>query len=263
MRLRFFSPSYSRGPRASHLLLVALVALLGASLLTLANAPRALACPVCISPDKITLSGDGITGTASVTDPVLLTSFSPAQFMGFEQRSPIDPPIHTGPGIELTRYYKNTGVPASFWTQGFDHMRYYPGASGQPGYIYYEGPVSDEARAYAQGMDFWQRDGKWFALTSAEQDEMNQLLAAANGTPQNSSAVPPPFTSPDATVSNPPGILSALASVPLAVAILLACLVLLGAGTGYRLLYTRRHPRQFTPVAETEAEVGAEDLTPV
>ncbi|HEX5546097.1 MAG TPA: hypothetical protein VFX24_01740 [Ktedonobacterales bacterium] len=250
--MRLHSLSQSRGPRASHLLLVALIALLGASLLTLANAPRALACPVCISPDKITLSGDGVTGTASVTDAMLLTSFSTAQFMGFEQRAPIDPPVHTGPGVELTRYYNNTGVPASFWTQGFDHMRYYPGVSGQPGFIYYEGPVSDEARTFAEGMNFWQRDGKWFALTSAEQDEMGQLLAAANGNPQNSSAVPPPFTSPGAKVSNPPGILSALASVPLAVVILLACLALLGVGVGYRLLYTRRHPRAFSPMAETE-----------
>ena len=88
MRLRSPSSSHSRGPRASHLLLGALVVLLGASLLTLANVPRALACPVCISPDKITLSGDGITGTAAVIDPGLLAWFSTAQFMGFEQRCP-------------------------------------------------------------------------------------------------------------------------------------------------------------------------------
>ncbi|MGH2481871.1 MAG: hypothetical protein ACRDHW_19640, partial [Ktedonobacteraceae bacterium] len=143
----------------------ALFAVLGASLLTLANAPRALACPVCISPNKITLSGDGITCTASVTDPGLLAWFSPALFMGFEQRAPIEPPIHTGVGVELTRYYQNTGVPASFWTQGFDHMRYYPGASGQPGYIYYEGPVSDEARTYGQGLEMWSHIGKWYTLT--------------------------------------------------------------------------------------------------
>jgi hypothetical protein len=254
MRLHSLSPSQSRGPRvsASHLLLAALIALLGASLLTLANVPRALACPVCISPDKITLSGDGLSGTASVTDVMLLTSFSTAQFMGFEQRAPIEPPVHAGPGVELTRFYNNSGVPASFWTQGFDHMRYYPGVSGQPGYIYYEGPVSDEAKTFAEGMDFWQRDGKWFALTSAEQDEMNQLLAAAHAAPQNSSAAPPPVSSVHPSGVEPPAILSALASVPLAVGILLACLALLGVGVGYRLLYTRRHPRAFSPMAETE-----------
>lgn len=247
----------SRGLRASHLLLAALIALLGASLLTLANVPRALACPVCISPDKITLSGDGVTGTASVTDPGVLAWFSTAQFMGFEQRAPIETAIQTGHGIprqgvELTRYYNNSGVPASFWTQGFDHMRYYPGASGQPGYIFYEGPVSDEARTFGDQMNFWQRDGKWFALTSAEQDEMSQLLAAAHSVPQSSSAAPPPFTSPDAKATNPPGILSALASIPLAVVILMGCLVLLVVGVGYRLLYTRRHPRAFSPMAEAE-----------
>ena len=162
MRLRSLSSSHPRGPRVSHLLLAALIALVGASLLSLANVPRALACPVCISPDKITLTGDGVTGTASVTDPGVLAWFSTAQFMGFEQRAPIEPPVHTGPGVELTRYYNNTGVPASFWTQGFDQMRYYPGVSGQSGYIFYEGPVSDEAKAFAAGMNFWQRDGKWF-----------------------------------------------------------------------------------------------------
>ena len=241
-----------------HLLLAALVALLGASLLTLANVPRALACPVCISPDKITLSGDGVTSTASVTDPMLLTSFSTAQFMGFEQRDPIGKPVHTGLGVELTRYYNNSGVPPSFWTQGFDHMRYYPGASGQPGFIYYEGPVSDEARTFGEQMNLWQRDGKWFALTSAEQDEMGQLLAAAHSAPQSSSAAPPSFTSPGAKATEPPAILSALAGVPLAIVILLACLALLGVGAGYRRLYSLRHPSTFSPMAEAEAQ----DMTP-
>ncbi len=252
--MRLHSPllSQSRGPRASHLLLATLIALLGVSLLMLANVPRALACPVCISPDKIILAGDGVAGTASVTDPGVLAWFSTAQFMGFEQRSPIGKPVHTGLGVELTRYYNNSGVPASFWSQGFDHMRYYPGVSGQPGYIFYEGPVSDEARAYAEGMNFWQRDGEWFALTSAEQDEMNQLLAAAHGAPQNSSAAPPVSSVRHPSGVEPPAILSALASVPLAVVILLACLALLGVGVGYRLLYAHRHPRAFSPMAETE-----------
>jgi hypothetical protein len=256
MRLRSLSLSHSqsRGSRvsASHLLLAALIALLGASLLTLANVPRALACPVCISPDKITLSGDGVTGTASVTDPGVLASFSTAQFMGFEQRDPIESSDHTGPGVELTRFYNNTGVPASFWSQGFDHMRYYPGMSGQPGFIYYEGPVSDEARTFGEQMNFWQRTGKWFVLTSVEQDEMGQLLAAAHSNPQSSRAAPPSFTSPGTKASNPPAILSALASAPLAVVILLAGLALLGVGAGYRLLYSRRHPRAFSPMAEAE-----------
>ena len=88
---------------------------------------------------------------------------------------------------------------------------------------------------------------------------MGQLLAAAHSAPQSSSAAPPPFTSPaEPPVSGLPAILNALASVPLAVAILLACLVLLGVGAGYRLLYIRRHPRAFSPMAEAEAQ----DMTP-
>ncbi len=251
--MRSHSPAHYRVYRPYYLLMVALFTLVGASLLALANAPRALACPVCISPDKITLSGDGVTGTASVTAPGLLAWFSTSQFMGFEQRSSIENPAHTGPGVELTRYFKNSGVPASFWTQGFDHMRYYPGASGKPGYVYYEGPVSNEAREYAQGMNFWQRTGQWYALTSAEQDEMGHLLAAGNGNPQNSSASAPPLvTSPsEPPVSGPLAIVRTLMSIPLAVVILLVCLVLLGAGAGYRALYTHRHPRSFTPMEET------------
>lgn len=232
---------------------VALFVVLGASLLTLANAPRALACPVCISPDKITLSGDGVADTASVTDPGLLAWFSMSQFMGFEQRAPIDPPIHTGLGVELTRYYQNTGVPQSFWTQGFDHMRYYPGAASQPSYIYYEGPVGEEARAYGQGLGLWQRVGKWYALTSAENTEIRQLMGAANANPANSSAdSAPPFTSPSAP--NASGLLAiarALTSLPLPVIILVTCLALLVASVAYRLLRTRRHHTPFAPAEDT------------
>lgn len=243
MRLR--SLLQSRGPWASHLLLVALVALLGASLLTLANVPRALACPVCVPPDKITLSGDGVSGTASVTDVMLLTSFSTAQFMGFEQRAPIDPSAHTGPGVELIRYYNNSGVPASFWTQGFDHMRYYPGASGQTGYVYYEGFVSDEASRYAQNLGMPQ-SGRWYQLTASEDEAIQQVLAPARSNPATSSSVSSPPTS-----SQPPAILRALTSLSLPVVILLVCLVALAAGVGYRLMRNRHHPGTFTPADET------------
>lgn len=252
--MRLLSPIQRRRPSIfrRYYVVVALFAVLGASLLTLTNAPRVLACPVCISPDKITLAGDGVIGTVSVTDPGLLAWFSTALFMGFEQRVPIEPPIHTGVGVELTRYYQNTGVPASFWTQGFDHMRYYPGAAGHPGYIYYEGPVSEEARTYAQGLDLWQRVGKWYALTSAENTEVSQLMGAANANPQNSSAdSPPPLTSPDAqNTSGPSAILRVRSSVPLPVIILVVCLALLVASVGYRLLRPRRHRAPFAPAED-------------
>ena len=65
--MRMLTLSRLRGPRASRLLLAALIALLGASLLTLANVPRALACPVCVPPDRITLSGDGVSDTDAFT----------------------------------------------------------------------------------------------------------------------------------------------------------------------------------------------------
>ena len=241
----------SRLLQCSHLL-VAFVALLAATLIGLVNIPRALACPVCIAPDKITLSGDGIAGTATITDGALLESFGAATFMGFEERSPVPAPAYSGSGIELTRYYENTGVPDSFWTQGFDHMRYYPGAQGQPGYVFYEGSVSAEARDYAQGLNMAQRAGHWFQVNSDEDVALRALLAAAHANPQNSAvSAPPPMTStpPDSTPL--PAILRALGSIPLPVIILVVCPALLVASVGYRLVRSHQHRVPLVPVKDT------------
>lgn len=223
----------------------ALVALVGGSLLMLVNAPGALACPVCISPDKVTLTGDGISGAMTITDPTRLTLFGAATFMGFDQSAPVAEPAHTSNGYELTRYFKNSGVPASFWTLGFDHMRYYPGASGQTGYVYYEGFVSDEASRYAQNLGMPQ-SGRWYQLTASEDEAIQQVLAPARSNPATSSSVSSPPTS-----SQPPAILRALTSLSLPVVILLVCLVALAAGVGYRLMRNRHHPGTFTPADET------------
>lgn len=232
-------------------LLFALVALLGASLLMLVNVPRALACPVCISPDKVTVSGAGIAGTAAITDLSLMGSLSTATFMGFEPLSPVAVPVHTGSGYELVRYYRNSGVPASFWTLGFDHMRYYPGAAGQPGYIFYEGPVSAEASTYAQGLNFWQNNGKWFQLTTTQDNSVRQLLTSAHANPQSGAfSSQPPASSVPSNGTQPPAILRALTSISLPVIILLACGVLLVAGAGYRLLRARRLRTQPFPAGD-------------
>lgn len=251
MRLQFFSSSRGHLGLRRYSLLVALIALVGASLLMLVNAPRALACPVCISPDKVSVSGDGIAGAAAITDASLLGSLGAGVFMGFDKPTPVAEPSHTGNGFELVRYFKNSGVPDSFWTQGFDHMRYYPGIAGQPGYIYYEGTVSAEASHYAQGLDM-PRSGQWFQVTSAQNDVLQQLLTAAHVSPQNKSAA-----SQSATASGPssgsdaPGIVGAFTSIPLPVIILLACLVVLVAAVGYRVVFSRRHRVPFAPVEET------------
>lgn len=225
-------------------MVAALVALVGGSLLMLANAPRALACPVCISPDKVTLIGDGISGVMTITDPARLTLFGAATFMGFDQSAPVAEPAPTGNGYELTRYFKNSGVPASFWTLGFDHMRYYPGASGQPGYVYYEGFVSDEASRYAQNLGMPQT-GRWYQLSASQDEAIQEVLAPAPGVPATmSNASSPP------TLTQPPAILRALSSLSLPVIILLACLVALAAVVGYRLARYRRHPAPFIPAEE-------------
>lgn len=251
MRLLFFSSSRGHLELRRYPLLVALGALLGASLLMLVNAPRALACPVCISPDKVSVSGDGIAGAAAITDASLLGSLGAGAFMGFDKPTPVVEPSHTGNGYELVRYFKNTGVPDSFWTQGFDHMRYYPGVSGQPGYIYYEGPVSAEASHYAQGLDM-PLSGQWFQVTRAQDDVLQRLLTVAHAHPQNNSAASKslPVSGPSSD-SEAPGIVGALASIPLPVIILLACLVLLAAAVGYRLASRRRHRVLFAPVEES------------
>jgi hypothetical protein len=234
--------------RRFHLLL-ALVSVLGASLLTLVNAPRVLACPVCIPPDKVTLSGDSIVGVATITDGQLLAPLSTDSFMGFEHGAPIARPVHTGTGVELTRYFKNSGVPDSFWTLGFDHMRYYPGAPGKPGYVFYEGFVSDEARAYAPGLDM-PKSGEWYALTATGDEAIHQLLVAASASPKSSAAPLAPFTSPGQPEQ--PAVLRLLANITLPVAILLAFLALLVVGAGYRLIYLRHQRRApFSPVQES------------
>jgi hypothetical protein len=225
--------------------MLGLVALLGASLLTLVNVPRALACPVCISPDKITLAGAGIAGTAAVTDPEVLAWFSTAQFMGFEQRAPIAKPVHTGTGVEITRYYKNSGVPASYWRVGFDHMRYYPGAPGNPGYIFYEGAIDVANNPFAQVLNLDQRTGKWYALTSEVDQHMRQLTAVAQEHPLASSEAPPqPVTSTGPSIGvQPPFSMQALHSGWLPVTILSAFMLVLVATVVYRVLRSRRHPR--------------------
>jgi hypothetical protein len=228
----------------------ALIALLGGSLLMLVNAPRALACPVCIPPDKVTISDGG--AIAVITDPTALGSLGAATFMGFNQPSPVAEPALTVNGYEVTRYFKNSGVPDSFWTLGFDHMRYFPGATGQPGYVFYEGPVSDEASHYAQGLDMPQ-SGRWYQIAPSDNDMLRQMLTTMHVSlsVKDSGAAPPPFTSVPPTATQPPAILRALASFSKPVAILLAFLGLLAAGVGYRLARNRRHPRTFTPADET------------
>ncbi|HEU5348674.1 MAG TPA: hypothetical protein VFU63_08685 [Ktedonobacterales bacterium] len=229
-------------------LLLAVVALLGASLLSMVNIPRALACPVCIPPDKVTLTGSGISGTATIADTSLLGVLGAGTFMGFEHPVPVAKPIHMGDGYELVRYYQNSGVPASFWTLGFDHMRYYPGVSGQPGYIYYEGFVSSEARNYARELDL-PPGGRWFQLTAAEDNTLQQLLAAAHADPPVRDAVlGPSASSVPASGAQPPAIVRVLSSVPPPVIALLTLLLVLVAAVGYRVLSVRRHRAPFAPL---------------
>ena len=235
--------------------IAALLALLGASLLMLVTAPRALACPVCVSPDKVTVSGEGISGVATITDPMSLSSLDAGSFMGFDDHTAsVAQPTISGSGYELTRYFRNSGVPGSFWTLGFDHMRYYPGASGQPGYVYYEGPVSDEASRYAEGLGMPQA-GRWYRLTASEDAIVQQALAAASGNPStNDSAASPPLVTSTPPTSTQPPILRALASLSLPVAILVACLALLVAVVLYRHARVRRHPITLAPAEDTADE---------
>lgn len=229
--------------------LAALVALLGGSLLMLVNVPRALACPVCIPPDKVTIS-DGVA-IAVITDPTALGPLGAATFMGFNQPAPVAEPALTVNGYELTRYFKNSGVPDSFWTLGFDHMRYFPGATGQPGYVFYEGPVSDEASHYAQGLDMPQ-SGRWYQIAPSDNDMLRQMLTTMHiSLSVKDRAAAPPVTSVPPSATQPPAILRELASFSMPIAILLACLALLAAGVGYRLARHRRHPGTFTPADET------------
>lgn len=243
------------------ILIAFLVALPLALALTLLTAGHALACPVCGPPDKVTISGSELARPLTITDPTALDSFGVTSFFGTDDRASIAPPRTTGTGdatgYEVTRYYHQFG--ASYWTGGFDHLRYYPpttpgatGATGAAGHglIYYEGPIAGDTQHFAAALGLASRTGKWFTATPAEDAAMRSAL----GAPATSAAPPAVATSPapSATTSPfaafpvpSPGSLVAVA----AVLVVLGTLALMLRGN----LGRRRHSHPAPPAEAPDA----------
>lgn len=247
-----------RAIRVAPILIACLVALPLALALTVLTAGHALACPVCMPPDKVTISGGGLARPLTITDTTTLGDFGIASFFGMDDRASIAPPrttaTTTGTGYEVTRYYRQ--LDASYWTDGFDHLRYYPpatpGASGVAGHglIYYEGPIAGDTQHFAAALGLASRTGKWFTATPAEDAAMRSAL----GAPATSAAPPAVATSPapSATTSPfaafpvpSPGSLVAVA----AVLVVLGTLALMLRGN----LGRRRHSHPAPPAEAPDA----------
>jgi len=147
-----------------------------ALLLTTGGALAKPACPVCGPPEKVTVSGQGLTGVIAVTDPATLRALGTIVFFAWDEpRSAVAAP-QVGAGYDLTRYYNAEAG-------GFDHLRYYPSPAGGPGAIFYVGPTgSGDSRQIAQVVGLDARVGKWYTATPQEDAAVQQLLRAANAT---------------------------------------------------------------------------------
>ncbi len=144
-------------PRSSFVRLVlALAAAIVAAALT---ASLALAWPDT-PPDRLTISGPGLDGTVTITDPVTLAAFKLGAMEDLSA-GPIAAPHVTGDGYQITRYF---GGDFSFAS-----LRYYPDANGR-GYVYWQ----DGAKLEGSQTPF---NKQWLAVTPAGDAAMKQLLA--------------------------------------------------------------------------------------
>ena len=242
-----------RAIRVAPILIACLVALPLALALTVLTAGHALACPVCMPPDKVTISGGGLARPLTITDTTTLGDFGIASFFGMDDRASIAPPrttaTTTGTGYEVTRYYRQ--LDASYWTDGFDHLRYYPpatpGASGVAGHglIYYEGPTAGDTQHLDAVLGLASRTGKWFTATPAEDAAMRTALGASSQTAAappavSTSSAPAPTTSPFAAFTALPS-LGSLVAIAAGLVVLGTLAFMLRGNLG------RRHPHPAPP----------------
>lgn len=229
-------------------LLAALAAVVCAAILA---AGAALACPVCMPPDKVTLSGPGLSGTVTITDSTTLSYFGYPDFFGSTDRTPVAAPHVTGGGYEVIRYYGgNTGLPESYWTQGFDHLRYYlPDASSAEshGLIFYEGPTAGDTQGFANALGLTAYTGRWFAATLEEENAIRAARAVADGGVATSTAA-----APEAVPGTHPGAQSSSGQLPIILALVAGALgVMLLGGAAHR------RTRQPAPAADDAAPEDA------
>jgi hypothetical protein len=110
---------------------------------------------------RIDISGPGINGVASVTDPDLLKPMTIGGFMDFSRSLP--EPQGLGEGYELHRYFLNAD--GSDWD--FDRVMYYADPAGGPGYV-----------KYLEGVGYGpaHNAGLWFRVTPEGEAAMQNIL---------------------------------------------------------------------------------------
>src|SRR5262245_7028359 len=102
----------------------------GAMALLLMTASLALAWPDQ-PPDRVTISGPGLAGSVTITDPAQLTVFKLGALEDFDQGVLATPPQVTGAGYQIERYFYGG-------TFHFASLRYFPDPGGGAGYLYFQ-----------------------------------------------------------------------------------------------------------------------------
>jgi len=170
----------------------ALIGLALSLLLMLLAFPRAASAKGAFG--LVVISG-GLAADIEVTDRHLLDFGS---FNDFSQ-SLIEAPADPGTGYVISRGWPNDAfTPFAPW----DRLRYYPGAAGQPGYVFYEGLVNGSS----------EYDGHWYRASADAEKYMLPLLAAQLAPAAPAPAVPLSSFAPFLAVL----VLSALLAVGLA-----------------------------------------------
>jgi hypothetical protein len=126
----------------------------------------------------VIISGGGLAADIEVTDRHLLDFFSFSDF--YESR--IEAPSAPGLGYVVSR--GSTSGSGTF--VAWDRLRYYPGADGQPGYVYYEGLVNGSS----------EYDGHWYRASANAEQYMLPLLAGQPRAEAPAPSAPPVSPAP-------------------------------------------------------------------
>lgn len=117
-------------------------------------------------PDKATISGPGLAGEITITNPTMLNELG---FYSFEQveennRRGIEAPPNVSEGYLITRYVANPGGKTF---RAWDKLHYYPNAVDGRGVIFLDGLIGD---AYSEF------DGRWFRASASGDAMLRKLL---------------------------------------------------------------------------------------
>jgi len=106
----------------------------------------------------LTITGPGISGDISVTDPAMLDFFAFADF----SKGSIEPPANLGTSYIVTRSFVDENDEA----QNFDLLHYYP----DTGYVYYDGLINGSS----------EYDKQWYVARPDVEAGFNSALAERN-----------------------------------------------------------------------------------